>query len=392
MRRRQGFTLVELLVATALIMFIMVILTQAYTASMKAFQDLKAYGDMDKRLRTVSRTLRDDLSNYALYGQGNTRKYISDPTFFSANWPPTQGFFRIYNGGNSAGSPSDPYYTFEGSDGDGIAGRRAQDHILHFTMQKPQGNDRSNYFFGALTDPNSPLFATYPDTLYQVPGSIFSTTWAEVAYFLYPNGATAAGSTPLYGLYRRQLLVLDSSTAQAANTSNAANTTPIPNAKASFYSGKISMKVQGPSLYFNSPADLASPPNRLGMNGVMPAYSPPGSPNYLTYQPIGDGSDLLLTDVISFEVKPLVPSATDPSDPSSPYVPLYQIGGFNDPNNSFGNARVFDTWTQDPTNTYNANNVPLQVQIQALEITVRVWDFKSQMTRQMTIVKELTPP
>ena len=58
---RRGFTLTELLVSMALIVFIMVILSEAFTAGVQAFRDLKAAGDMGERLRAASAALRRDL-------------------------------------------------------------------------------------------------------------------------------------------------------------------------------------------------------------------------------------------------------------------------------------------------------------------------------------------
>src|SRR5262245_61577955 len=51
MRRRSGFTIVELLVAMALILFIMAILSEAFVAGLKSVRDLKAVADMAERLR-----------------------------------------------------------------------------------------------------------------------------------------------------------------------------------------------------------------------------------------------------------------------------------------------------------------------------------------------------
>src|SRR5262245_46777387 len=59
--RRQGFTVVELLVAMALIVFIMTILSEAFSAGLKTFRDLKAAGDMSERLRSATTVLRSDL-------------------------------------------------------------------------------------------------------------------------------------------------------------------------------------------------------------------------------------------------------------------------------------------------------------------------------------------
>ena len=55
---RSGFTLVELLVAMSLIIFIMSILAEAFSGGLHAFRNLKGIGDLDERLRTEVVTLR----------------------------------------------------------------------------------------------------------------------------------------------------------------------------------------------------------------------------------------------------------------------------------------------------------------------------------------------
>ena len=87
MRKRAAFTLVEMLVSMALILFIMVILSQAFTTGLQVFRQLKGLGDMEERLRSTSQILRRDL---AAYHFENYRK-LSDPTFWS-DGPPQQGF------------------------------------------------------------------------------------------------------------------------------------------------------------------------------------------------------------------------------------------------------------------------------------------------------------
>ena len=63
MRRRQAFTIVELLVAMALIVFIMYILAEAFSAGATAFRNLKAVGDMNEKLRTTTTVLRKYLGS-----------------------------------------------------------------------------------------------------------------------------------------------------------------------------------------------------------------------------------------------------------------------------------------------------------------------------------------
>jgi prepilin-type N-terminal cleavage/methylation domain-containing protein len=58
---RRGFTLVELLVAMALIVFLMSVLSEAFVAGLEAFRQLKAGGDMAEKLRTAAFRLRADV-------------------------------------------------------------------------------------------------------------------------------------------------------------------------------------------------------------------------------------------------------------------------------------------------------------------------------------------
>src|SRR3954471_20148292 len=102
MRRRQGFTLVELMVAMALIVFIMAILAQAFGAASKTFRDLKGAGDLAERLRAINTMLRRDLAADHFEG----KKRLSDPNFWSQG-PPREGFFRLFQGGPSVSEGND---------------------------------------------------------------------------------------------------------------------------------------------------------------------------------------------------------------------------------------------------------------------------------------------
>ena len=73
----RGFTLVEVLVAMALIIFIMVILTEAFTAGTGVFRNLKSQGDMQEKLRAVAGVLRNDI-----------RQNPTKSTFFGNADPP----------------------------------------------------------------------------------------------------------------------------------------------------------------------------------------------------------------------------------------------------------------------------------------------------------------
>lgn len=60
---RRGFTVVELLVALALIVFVMAILSEAFGAAAANFRNLKAIGDQQEQLRSTATNLRRDLAD-----------------------------------------------------------------------------------------------------------------------------------------------------------------------------------------------------------------------------------------------------------------------------------------------------------------------------------------
>jgi prepilin-type N-terminal cleavage/methylation domain-containing protein len=439
-RARKGFTLVEMLVAVALTLFIMVLLSQAFAAGLEVFRQLKGIGDMEERLRTTSIILRQDLLS-PHFEPGRT---LSDPQFWTVG-PPQSGFFRIFQGSqNTATAPVD---------GDGIPARVSTDHVLHFTVRR-SGNTFPSYFVADVSyDPwawgTPPPYSDWalggspaPASRYQATGT-YTSQWAEIAYFLRPNGSNANG-TPLYSLYRRQRLAFagDNTKINSTTTTPAANLvgstsclayTDIsctPDPRVAFSAAPTT------NIYFNSPEDLTVPQRRFNMDqdttvtaGVMvsdggiphPVDQVVASPanNYYTklsdpiqpvagsyyylYAPLA-GSDVLLTDVISFDVQvyyPGQPVANDFNDlPASAANPLF--AGNTTPG-SYG--WVFDTWTNNndpvfmdyhstsPTtgwqSTGNNFSAPNQIVIQAIRITIRVWDKKTQQTRQVTVIQDM---
>ena len=72
-KNRQAFTLVELLVAMTLTIFVMVILTQAFVAGLDTFRGLKAIGDMQENLRVATSNLRADLTQDHFDGKRQTK-------------------------------------------------------------------------------------------------------------------------------------------------------------------------------------------------------------------------------------------------------------------------------------------------------------------------------
>src|SRR4051794_16784517 len=146
MRRRQGFTLVELMVAMALIVLIMAIISQAFVEGLETFRQLKGIGDMQERLRTAVVPLREDLmAQHLVAGSG--------PVKLSELGPPnnpivTEGFFRIEQtslGSSTVGSVQ------EGTDSDGLYSYYATNHALLFTINTLAGqSSRSTQFLSTL--------------------------------------------------------------------------------------------------------------------------------------------------------------------------------------------------------------------------------------------------
>jgi len=589
-RRRAGFTLVEMLVASALIIFMMYIIASAFESGLTSFRVLKQQGDMQEKLRAATTVIRTDLATPHFGGHMSPLTqgpFLTDHRLTDQTWtPPQQGYFRI---------SLPPYLsrqqpvsmTPEGVDPENTSLQyyRITDPrslYLQFTVNLTDGHPavrdargRRDQFFTTngigLENPNDPSLAmsmspwSKPD--YNIADTALSSTWAEVTYFLRPAGQSTDGSVPLYTLHRRQKLLVEPNATAAnwvasppnqndplyrrLNPSDPAYTLhtfprfltespwneidrDFPDV-GSWYSGQTNI-----GYGFNSPADVTEPVRRWGMNPTSSTKSlnPPTTPPWVNPNPLPPpltqnptapqnqpaaygqpqaplnpqmdpeqspfntilneaggnyadprlgsriGGDVLLTDVVNFEVKVLwepvrlggqntdrfIPP-TSPNDippdfkEPSPFVAgvLPAQGGTGNPDYPFdllpvginsGIAqdrstapRVFDTWSSnndaysppppydyyygvptivpnpsggnppyianpnltlasslaDPTySNWNANhfvgglaqknptkNIPLRVRVRALQIKLRIWDRKSQQTRQVTIIQDL---
>jgi type II secretory pathway pseudopilin PulG len=489
MKRRHAFTLVELMVSMALIIFMMAILSGAFVAALGVFRNLKAQGDLAEKLRATSQILQNDLASYHFDGS----RRLSDRDFW-LNGPPTQGFFRIWQGSPDISAAN----ALEGLDlPNSIPSYRSTNHYLAFTVRKI-GNDMGDFMTagplggGAVL---SNLIAFGPnESRYQTTSGAgtYNYQWAEVAWFLQPqiNPTTGAvdmtapdvgtpNGVPLFTLYRRQrLLVPDNNLVvppQSALT--------IQNFQ------EMSCWVNGGNIYFNNPEDITVPWRRFGMvapgttpsapvgllyattgfppsawpllvgqggTWTLPSPTPPVPPTYppsptppflpptpsyptLAQQPGVPvrlyGADIQLNDVISFDVRvlaaqinpltltpiPIAPTFVSLLTPNpATKLPFFISYGnaavqgvnpgqaYNPAYNMITGPMVFDTWTTMNNdlmgNNYRSswanpffitaipmwnsllNSGPL---IQAIQISIRIWDFKTNQTRQVTIVQAM---
>src|SRR5260370_10346741 len=203
MRRRTAFTIIELLVAMALIVFIMAILAEAFVEGLKTFRKMKAVGDLNARLRMAQSMVRDDSSKDHFEG----KRRLSDPYFWTFG-PPKEGYFRVWHG-SQLGVQGQPFY-IEGNP-DGIPSYYATDHSLQYTVKK-RGNNRQDFYSAAVPVASPLLNLGTPDSRYQdqnANSASYNSQWVEVAWFMRPTGTTA-GAQPLFTLYRRQKVIVPS--------------------------------------------------------------------------------------------------------------------------------------------------------------------------------------
>jgi prepilin-type N-terminal cleavage/methylation domain-containing protein len=383
-RSRAGFTLIELMVAMALTMFIMVILSQAFMMSLETFSGMKGVGDMQINLRTAEVMLRDDLRQDHFEG----KRRLSDLTLTAGDsqliaQSPQAGFFAVRRSSavptTVSTAPPYPPYVLEGFDASGMPSRRATDHMLYLTAKR-KGNRQENFFTASiLGDPS--ILGTFfsKQTAYDIdgiknlpyatqtspylPGStsgVYSGQWAEVLYYLVRTGSTVEQNnpastlgTPLYSLYRAQFVM-----APDATKLNGV----IPGAQWKTFAG-MSCNPGTPTMTFYSPADAA-----MG-NRVFPDLSP-SALDPTTNAHADAAKTLVLPNVISFEVQ-IMRLGDSNFDPT------------NLPNNTGQTYGVYDT------TKFGATGYPINTGLKGIQITLRVWENNTRQTRQATIVQDL---
>ncbi len=360
MRRRSGFTLVEVLVALALILFIMTILASAFSEATQIVSDLKSAGDLAERLRGTATVIHRDLEAPHCFNSSGAPLPISTIFGTSAslsNPPPGQGFFRIYE--QNAGHD-------EGADVNGIHSYYQTTASLAYTITL--NGTRRDDFLSAFV-PGSPLTSDPvlgpPDQRYQDTAGAYNSPSAEVALFLVPSGdvtdVSGTGALPLFGLYRRQLLIVPPTVPSLGPTTYPA----VSNSSAPLNYVEISTvptvgeAPSTPNLNYNRLADLTMPVRRFWMNraAAQGAYQP-GAPGggYATMgycNPQYQAADLLMPDVVSMDVRVLILGDSDFRDLNDS-----QVQAFSNNNPAFtqlNGPRAFDTWSSQTDALSGAN-------------------------------------
>jgi prepilin-type N-terminal cleavage/methylation domain-containing protein len=376
MRARGGFTLIELMVAMALTLFIMVILSQAFVASLDTFSGLKAIGDMQQNLRTAEVMLRDDLSQDHFEG----KRRVSDLTIvanaseLNAHHPQA-GFFAVRQSSPLSAVAGAPYYN-EGNDSFTVPSVRAVDHMIYMTVKR-KGNRPENFFNTALQGDAGTLGTFFNvNTAYDIPSTdlpystqtlkydgsttgYFSSQWAEVLYYLVrtgsteqPNDPTSTLGTPTYGLYRAQFVMVPDATNLTGKFANA-------KLDPTFIG--LSCNPDGATLKFYTPADAAV----IGQRVI---------PDLTAFDPLDPrvfkAATLVCPNVIAFNVRIISLNA-------------------NLTNLTFGDLSFASTYKGVyDTAKFQVTGYPNNG-LRGIQVTLRVWDNKTRQTRQATVTQDL---
>jgi type II secretory pathway pseudopilin PulG len=356
--RRSAFTLVEMMVASALIIFMMYIIASAFQSGLTSFRTLKTQGDMQEKLRGVATALRMDLTAEHFGGNfdpTNQGPFVSSQRLTDQTWtPPQKGYFRI---SQAAATGSQ-----EGIDPDGAqtqaAGLRyfqataatAQNTYLQFTVNLTDGHPATRDARGRrdqmfASDSASLTAYSRPDYNMGDASTPFSSNWAEITYFLQNNLQTTDGAVPLYTLFRRQKLLVEPNAAMTQSfplMPTTATASDFPDVSM-WYTGKPTV-----GYALNGPSDVTEPVRRWGMNlanwtaaNAPEAYGRPKGPSLpfnriideasvtTPLNPYADpklgsrvGGDVLLTDVVNFEIKVLWDPVRQGTPNSEKFFPL----------------------------------------------------------------------
>jgi type II secretory pathway pseudopilin PulG len=213
-RHRPAFTIIELLVALALVLFIMSIISQVFVDTSEAFRSQRAKAELSEKLRFITQTLRADLrSNHF---ENNRR--ISDDDFWDKG-PPKVGYFRL---------EQDAQYSEISGLGVGVTEKSyissdKSGTVMAFTSFL-HGNDQRGFHSVNITGTEFLNWKTKSklssgDTRFEGTSSTYNSPNAEVAWFIDPSRSppsfvlqdepgSPSPTVQLFKLYRKVLPLL----------------------------------------------------------------------------------------------------------------------------------------------------------------------------------------
>jgi len=320
--KRSGFTLIEMMVAMALSLGIMLILTESFKMALDFVRSAHSTGEMISQLNGAGILLTRDLNTDHFRDPKTLTNgpKLSDQRLDQPGWPPSTdgGFFRVVA----------PAVAVETTDPQGFSiYGPAVNHQLHFTSIIPPSAGGSG--FTAVSN-----------------SAFYNSETAEIAYFLAPMGkrtSVGAGGQDLYNLIRRERLVAKTTAEQPTLAPAAADTNVI--------------SAVGPNV--NTMIAVMNPANRMAL-----APFPPGTPRY--------GDDIVVSNVLSFELQAdwtpgaaVAPPRAFATNTDAPFDFLPAASG-----------GVFDTGVT-PT-------PPMMARIKSLQVTIRIYDPRLKQSRQNT--------
>ncbi len=437
-KARPAFTIIELLVALALVLFIMSIISQVFVDSSEAFRSMRAKAELSEKLRFLTQTIRADLrSNHF-----EANRKLSDSDFWS-DGPPQVGYFRLeqtnlpHQVTNLSGSET--LFTFPDPR---ISPNQPQSQVLAFTSFLG-GKDPRGYHSVSLANTPSLNFDIFKnwkfqflasgDTRYEESPDTYQSPDAEIAWFLGPttdyqefllqdelpdlNGNPQ--SVKIYKLYRRSWLMLPQELSAGASTTSLDNLGTVLADRISVV--PTSLSNLNPPLQLNGDNSQQKPnvdvPMRRGIANFHAQNGSPTNPSLVANwkNPCFDiksaalsGQQALIADnVLSFSVEVCPEGSTQ-------FMPLAQALA------SANGSAVFDTWCNRPadpslgiTTTFTGWNnpqspavVPMPLlpnqlgappvprRLVAIRVTIRLFDTNnalspSKTTWQATVVEPL---
>jgi len=355
--RRSGFTLVELIVAAGLTVLIMAVLATGFQVGLQSLSTLKSAGDLADRLRTTETMLRFDLdAPHFDTGTNPGSLPLSHLRFdLDSTVRPAGGFFQIRQPAHPLG-----FVLTEGIDQDSLSSTHAFTHGLSLTVRRT-GKTPGDLFaavdgsagMGAVTGNNPSDVAPAGMT-----AAMLISDWAEVHWFLDLNRPTVQNGVTTYPLCRRVRLLTK------AAVGGVLPATPLAEV--------VSADAAGTT---NTLAAIANPVNRL---------APAALPN--TPPPSRFGDDIVITNVVSFEVKPtgVVPGLLTWPRPALNATAFNADFPFDD---LPANQTVFDTAIGGFAPAAGTPVTPARVT--GVQIKIRVYDAKNKLTRQSVVTSKL---
>jgi prepilin-type N-terminal cleavage/methylation domain-containing protein len=315
-QNRPGFTLVEMLVVVALVLFLMGLFVTLLQTATRGVRDAKGINAIDQKMRNAITAIKADLRQ--VYLENNGTRFSPGELFTRADRIPTGGYFTIEENDRALAQGIDEF------------GNKIEidfDDILRMTVAR-RGDSASEMFYGRAAAGYSTCtvngvavdVGTYLDNLWRGPASRFdvpgnqlvTSRFAEVVYFVRAQGSTptlgeihadplvfgTAGvsdlsQTPkLFNLYRRQLLVLNDESLNRPPVSGRGVGPVLIPAGASPYnffdvsmtrelavdgSGNLQLATQGgqTAIHFNTLSDLSRREFRYGMQPILVALTQP---------------------------------------------------------------------------------------------------------------------